>query len=193
MVNNIRLKMKEIEVKILEIDPAAIEKSLLKLGAEKKFSGLVKVRYFDKNGEIKKKKDVLRVRQFGADKGDQPEKVEVCYKTNKHTENGYKVCDEYHLAGHNFDESIGFFEHLGFEITCSYEKKRTVFKYKNLEIVIDEYPQISPFMEIEGEDTESIEQLIKDLGVDEKERSSKSIGGLLKEKYPHVQLDGLIF
>ena len=189
--------MKEVEVKILEIDPAAIEKSLLKLGAEKKFSGLVKVRYFDKNGEIKKKKDVLRVRQFGEEKSDQLEKVEVCYKTNKHTENGYKVCDEYHLAGHNFDESVGFFEHLGFEITCSYEKKRTVFKYKNLEVVIDEYPQIPPFMEIEGADETAdegaIEKFISALGLEGKERSSKSIGVLLKEKYPHVQLDGLIF
>ena len=185
--------MKEVEVKILEIDPAGLEEGLLKLGAEKTFSGIVKVRYFDKNGEIKKKKDVLRVRQFGAEKGDQPEKVEVCYKTNKHVENGYKVCDEYHLAGSDFNESVGFFENLGFEITCSYEKKRTVFKYKNLEVVIDEYPQIPPFMEIEGEDTESIEQLIKDLGVEGKERSTNSIGGLLKEKYPYVQLDGLIF
>ena len=185
--------MKEVEVKILEIDPIALEKSLVKLGAKKTFSGIVKVRYFDKNGEIKKKKDLLRVRQFGADIDGKPGKVEVCYKTNKHKENGYKVCDEYHLAGSDFNESVGFFENLGFEITCSYEKKRTVFKYKNLEIVIDEYPQVPPFMEIEGEDTESIEQLIKDLGVAENERSSKSIGGLLKEKYPHVQLDGLTF
>jgi adenylate cyclase class 2 len=185
--------MKEVEVKILEIDPATLEKTLLKLGAKKTFSGLVNVRYFDKNGEIKKKKDVLRVRQFGADKDGKPEKVEVCYKTNKHVENGYKVCDEYHLDGRDFDESVGFFENLGFEITCSYEKKRTVFKYKNLEVVIDEYPQIPPFIEIEGEDEVAIEKLIFDLGVAENERSSKSIGGLLKEKYPHVQLDGLTF
>ncbi len=185
--------MKEIEVKILEIDPAKVEKKLIDLGAKKTFSGIVRVRYFDKNGEIKKKNDLLRVRQFCADKDGQKEKTEVCYKANKHTKNGYKVCDEYNLQGADFDESVAFLENLGFEITCSYEKKRTVFKYKNLEVVIDEYPKIPPFIEIEGADEAAVESLILDLDLEKNERSVHAIGGLLKEKYPHVQLDGLTF
>jgi len=185
--------MKEIEVKILEIDPVEVEKKLIDLGAEKMFSGLVKVKYFDKNGEIKKKNDLLRVRQFCADKDGLSGKTEVCYKANKHMENGYKICDEYHLQGADFDESVAFFEHLGFEVTCYYEKKRTVFKYKNLEVVIDEYPKIPPFIEIEGVDETAVERLIFDLDLEKNERSARAIGGLLEEKYPHIQLDGLTF
>ena len=180
--------MKEVEVKLLNVDPSSIEKKLLALGANKKFSGILKVRYFDKNdGEIRKKGDLLRVRQFGDGE------TEVCYKTNKHTKNGYKVCDEYHLSGTNFQEAVKFFEQLGYKITCSYEKRRTTFKYEDLEIVIDEYPQIPPFVEIEGINTEAIEKLIDNLGLTKNERSFRSIGGLLSEKYPDIRLDGLKF
>lgn len=180
--------MKEIEVKILDINPSSIEEKLLKLGAEKKFSGLVGVRYFDKNdGEIRKKGDLLRVRQFGDDQ------TEICYKTNKHVEDGFKVCDEYHLTGTNFKESIKLFEQLGFSVTCSYEKKRTTFIYGDLEIVIDEYPKVPPFIEIEGTDKGAVEKLIATLDLSENERSSRAIGGLLSEKYPKIELDGLTF
>ena len=186
--NNIRLKMKEVEVKLLAINPDAVENKLLELGAEKTFSGLVTVRYFDKkNGEIREKGDLLRVRKFGY------EQTEVCYKTNKRVENGFKVCDEYNLSGDSFSEAVKLFEHLGYIITCAYEKKRTNFTLNNLEIVIDRYPKISPFIEIEGTDTEAIEQLIRELGLTKNERSSRAIGGLLQEKYPEVQLDGLTF
>ena len=186
--NNICLKMKEVEVKVLSIDPDAVEKKLLELGAEKTFSELMTVRYFDKkNGDIRKKGDLLRVRKFG------DERTEVCYKTNKRVENGFKVCDEYNLSGESFAEAVKLFENLGYKVTCAYEKKRTTFLLNDLEIVIDQYPQIPPFVEIEGTDTESIEQLIKDLNLSGNERSSRAIGGLLQEKYPKIKLNGLTF
>lgn len=180
--------MKEVEVKLLDINPDAVEKKLLELGAKKTFSGLVTVNYFDKeNGEIREKGDLLRVRQFGDDR------TEVCYKANKRVEEGFKVCDEYHLSGSSFAEAVKLFKNLGYIVTCAYEKRRTSLLFRGLEIVIDQYPKISPFIEIEGTDTEAIEQVIQDLGLTENERSSRAIGGLLREKYPEVQLNGLTF
>jgi len=180
--------MKEIEVKILSVNPQLVEEKLLSMGVKKSFGELLKVRYFDKNnGEFRKKGDLLRVRQIGN------KKTEICYKTNKHTEAGFKVCDEYNVTATDFNESIKFIEQLGFQITCTYEKKRTAFKFNGLEIVIDEYPKIPPFIEIEGPDKMAIEKLILDLGLDKNERSTRSIGGLLSEKYPEIKLDGLTF
>ncbi|MBD3156489.1 CYTH domain-containing protein, partial [Candidatus Peregrinibacteria bacterium] len=171
-----------------DINPDEIEKKLLELGAEKTFSGLVTVNYFDKeNGEIRDRGDLLRVRQFGDNR------TEVCYKANKRVEEGFKVCDEYHLSGSSFSEAVKLFKHLGYAVTCSYEKRRTSFLFRGLEIVIDQYPNIPPFIEIEGTDTEAIERLIRDLGLTGNERSSRAIGGLLQEKYPKVQLNGLTF
>ena len=180
--------MKEVEVKLLDVNPSSVEQRLVDLGAEKKFSGLLKVNYFDKeSGEIREKGDLLRVRQFG------DERTEVCYKTNKRVEDGFKVCDEYHLSGGSFEEAVNLFENLGYRVTCAYEKRRTTFIHGDLEIVIDEYPEIPPFVEIEGTDTDAIEKLIIDLDLGDRERSSRAIGGLLEEKYPDIELNGLKF
>lgn len=182
------LLMKEIEVKILGINPDDIKAKLTELKAEKDFEGLLKVRYFDTpDGEVRKREELLRVREYEG-KG-----VEVCYKSNKRIEDGYKVYDEQHLQADNFDEVTRMFEELGFIVTTYYEKKRTVFKLDGAEIVIDEYPKIPPFMEIEAENKELIEELIEKLELQDKERSSHTINGLLKEKYPDIELNNLTF
>ena len=59
--------------------------------------------------------------------------------------------------------------------------------------MIDEYPKIPPFIEIEAEDKQTIEELIKKLKLTENERSSETINGLLKQKYPDVDLNNLTF
>lgn len=179
--------MQEIEIKILGIDPGKISEKLIDLGAHKEFEGLIKVKYFDKDGQIRDKGDLLRVREF------EGSHTEVTYKTNKRIENGYKIFDEYELASPEFDEACKFFESLGYETSCYYEKRRMVFSLAEAEIVIDEYPKISPFMEIEAPDQKEIEDLIIKLGLEENEKSSHTINGLLKEKYPDIELNNLKF
>lgn len=179
--------MQEIEIKILGIDSQEISKKLVDLRAHKEFSGLIKTKYFDKDGEIRNKGDLLRVREF------EGSHTEATYKTNKRIENDYKIYDEFELASPEFDEACSFFESLGFEASCYFEKRRTVFSLPEAEIVIDEYPQIPPFIEIEAPDPKTIEDLIVKLGLEENEKSSHTINGLLKEKYPDIQLNNLTF
>lgn len=180
--------MKEIEVKILGIDPDAIRSKLADLGAEKTFDGLLRVRYFDTpDGEIRKNGDLLRVRDY------EGEKVEITHKTNKRIDNGFKIYDEQNVHAEDFDEVTEMFKELGFEVTTYYEKKRAVFKFGNTEIVIDEYPKIPPFLEIEAESHDEIEEMIEKLGLKDNERSSQTINGLLKEKYPDIELNNLKF
>ena len=182
------LLMKEIEVKILGIDVNHVRAKLADLGAEKTFDGLLKVRYFDTpDGEIRKKGDLLRVREY------EGEKVEITHKTNKRVENGLKIYDEQNVQAEDFEEATEMFKELGFEVTTYYEKKRAVFKLEGAEIVIDEYPKIPPFVEIEAENEDLIEKLIEKLELTENERSSQTINGLLKEKYPDIELNNLTF
>jgi len=51
---------------------------------------------------------------------------------------------------------------MGFDETTSYEKYRTTFQYKGVEIDIDEYP-FATFVEIEG-DEDSVKKIAIDLG-----------------------------
>jgi len=186
--------MKEIEVKILEINPQEIDKKLIVLGAKKTFEGLLKVKYFDTSDSIMRAKgDLVRVRQFG------DERVEVCYKTNKRIEDGFKICDEYSLEAKKFEDAVALFHGLGLDVTCEYEKKRTVYKMEDLtgavntEIVIDVYPKLPPFIEIETTKPENVSKLVKELGLEDHERSAESINGLLRDKYPGIELNGLFF
>jgi adenylate cyclase class 2 len=180
--------MEEIEVKILGIDVKETEAKLNKLGAKQTFKGFLRVKYFDTvDGEIRSRGDLLRVRQFG------DEYTEVCYKTNKRIKDGYKIFDEYTLKSDNFDEACKFFEGLGYIVSCFYEKKRTVFKFEDSEIVIDEYPKIPPFVEIEAKESSKIEEIIQALGLSENERSFETINGLLRLKYPQISLNNLTF
>ena len=66
--------MKEIEIKILDINPEKIRKKLLELGAEKVFDGEVHVISFDLPDErLNKAGQHLRVRKVG-------KQVELCLK-----------------------------------------------------------------------------------------------------------------
>lgn len=179
--------MQEIEIKILGIDPQEISRKLIDLGAHKEFDGLIKTKYYDKDRTIRDRGDLLRVREF------EGSHTEVTYKTNKRIENDFKIYDEFELASPEFEEACSFFESLGYSTSCYFEKRRTVFSLKQAEIVIDEYPQIPSFIEIEAEDPKTIEDLVTKLGLEEKEKSSHTINGLLKEKYPDIQLNNLTF
>ena len=180
--------MKEIERKIFGIDVERVKNDILVLGAQKTFEGLVKVHYMDSGDRrIHNKGDLLRVREFGGDY------TEIVYKTNKRTEGGCKIYDEYTLKGEKFDETVRFFELLGFETTCTYEKRRTKFVLPDAEIVIDEYPRIEPFLEIEAKNAAMVDDLVKKLNLSEHESSCETINEFLKRKYPDISLNNLTF
>ncbi len=180
--------MKEIERKIFDIDPQEVTRKLLDLGAKKTFSGLVRVRYLDTvDAKIRNRGDLLRVRQF------EDAHTEVVYKTNKRIEEGCKIYDEYTLKSESFEDATELFENLGFAVCCTYEKNRTIFKLKNAEVVIDRYPKMDPFIEIEAGDAKTIDEILNRLGLTENESSYETINELIKRKYSDLDLNNLIF
>jgi adenylate cyclase class 2 len=67
-------QMEEIEIKFLEVDPEAMEMTLVRVGAEKKYDRIFRDRVFDFPGwPLDKNKSWLRLR----DKGD---KITLSYK-----------------------------------------------------------------------------------------------------------------
>jgi adenylate cyclase, class 2 len=158
------------------------------MGATIGFKGLVRVKYFDtKNGDIRKKGDLLRVRQMG------DEKVEICFKSNKRVKDGCKIYDECEFYTSDFNDASKFFEKLGYVCTCYYEKNRTEFHLKDVKVEMDEYPKIKPFIEIEAPSTKKIEELIKKLGLEKNESTFETINEVLKRKYPRLSLNNLTF
>jgi adenylate cyclase class 2 len=65
----------------------------------------------------------------------------------------------------DFDKAIDFLKALGYSLVVQYEKWRTTFQLRGLEITLDEMPY-GNFSEIEGEDTAVIRSTSAALALD---------------------------
>lgn len=168
--------MKECEVKILGIDVKKVVDDLLAAGAHCVFSGEMEVYYFDyEDGRIKNSNELCRLRRLG-------NKVELVYKKNLKEVNGFKVADEYQVEVSDLENAKTIFLSLGMKISKKYFKKRQHFVIGEATFVIDEHPDLEPYLEIEADTEHGIEEWILDLGLGEFERSTKTFDDLLEGK-----------
>jgi adenylate cyclase class 2 len=165
--------MKEIEVKILEIDVEEIEKKLKKMEAEKVFEGEVVSIYFDFPDKLLEREGkILRLRQ----KGD---KVILTYK-ELISKDEAKIMDEYELEVNDFESMKKMFEGVGLFPLYEFNKHRTTYKLNNTNFEIDKYPDIPAFLEIESPDLKTINDMVSKLGFSKEEVNSYSIKEVLE-------------
>jgi adenylate cyclase class 2 len=94
------------------------------------------------NPDLTVKRAVLRLRRIG-------EKTILTYKQRIENEFAIKQNTEYETEVADFDEIVKIIESLGFRRVLVYEKRRRTWKFRQVEIVLDELP-FGLFMEIEG-------------------------------------------
>ena len=169
--------MKEIEVKILEIDVEEVRKKLLELGAEKVFEGDMKSYAMDTEDKlITKKGELLRVRIEGSE-------VKLNYKS-KHEDDDedHKVFEETEVPVGDFDKTVKLLGNLGFAPIVDYSKHRESYKLGDVRFEIDVYPDIPAFLEIEAPTKEDIKKAVEMLGYN-MENTCKLTGKDIFEKY----------
>lgn len=166
--------MEEIEVKIIEIDPVEIIRKLQKLGAIKVFDGEMNSIYFDHNGEFKKSKKTLRLRQ----KGD------ACILTfkRKKEDTEARVNEELETQVQDFETARKIFKSLGFQEVSVGMRRRISYKIKKSLVEIDFYPNIPSSLEVESPDKEELKQIVQLLGYS-MEQTKKWSGKKLMEYY----------
>ena len=153
--------MKEIEVKILEIDRKEVEERLTSMGAKKILDSEIQTIFFDfHDGKIIKAKDVLRLRR-------EDNKVELTYK-KVHTTQITKEAEEYSVDVSSIEEMRKILENLGLHETENMLKHRVSYKLDNVRFDMDHYLEsysfIPEFMEIEAENPELIDYYAELLG-----------------------------
>lgn len=153
--------MKEIEVKILEINRKKVEKTLTNLGAKKILDNDIQTIFFDfQDGKIIKAKDVLRLRK-------EDSKVELTYKKVRATQTA-KEAEEYSVDVSSLEEMQKILENLGLFETENMLKHRISYKLDNVRFDLDRYlgnySFIPEFMEIEAENAELIDYYAELLG-----------------------------
>lgn len=149
--------MKEIEVKILEVNKEKLEKRIRDLWGFKIFSGTIITYYFDyDNNQLEKEGKVLRLR-------DESGKITLTLKEGVSREKA-KIMDEYEVRLGDFELMRDLLVRLGLKEKQKIEKHRTSYVLNEVHIEIDTHPDIPTFIEIEAPSIEELKEYVEKLG-----------------------------
>jgi adenylate cyclase, class 2 len=145
--------MKEIEVKVIEINKKNVLKKLKELNAKKIGEYNIEAMLFDDiNKTFSKKKNLIRLRK----------KNNNAYFTfkGKETKGFSRQAEEIEFSVSDFKKAKLFLEKIGFKHYSFTKKHRITYKLKNALVEIDEYANIPVFLEIEAKSEKKIRELI---------------------------------
>lgn len=94
----------------------------------------------------------------------------------------------------DFNETVEFLSIVGCQKKSYQETKREIWELDNVEIMIDEWPFLEPFVEVEGQSEEEVKKLSEKLGFDYQKALFCSITKLYSQKYnlPHEYINNNI-
>lgn len=159
----------EIEVKFLDIDPAAIRETLSRAGATLvQPEVLMRRKTFDH--PTQKANDWFRVR----DEGD---KITLAYK--KMVDRTLHGMKEVSVEVSSFDDTCAILAATHLKLAAYQETRRETWMLDGVEIMIDTWPWIPTFIEVEAPSEEALKAAIQKLGLEE----SASLYGSVEPVY----------
>jgi adenylate cyclase class 2 len=169
--------MNEIEIKFLEVDPEDLGKKLTDLGA-KKISDQMLEEWIFWREDWKAMRGRVRIR---SDAG----KVQLAYKeTTGDASNGNL---EIEFVVSDAEQAKEFMLKMGAELARHQQKRRVHYELKNIAIDIDFWPLIPPYVEIEGDNLEELEQLATQLQLDGRTRTELDAFAIYQDVY-HIAI-----
>lgn len=158
--------MEEIEVKFLDIDPIEVEKKILSLGGTKKFDRVFRRIVFDTPDlSLNSKGAWIRLR-------DEGERIALSYKQrlgmDKKGNDDGMIEEEIEVS--DFDMTAKILRHSGLKDKFYEENRRVQFDLGGVELDIDYWPLLKPYLEIEAGSWEDIDKTIELLELDPKEK-----------------------
>lgn len=167
----------EIEAKFLDVNHDEIRKKLKALGAKlEQPMRLMRRKNYDYNDRRleNEKTGWVRVR----DEGD---KITLAYKQlEDRTLLGTK---EVGLDVNDFEATCLFLENIGLEVQSYQETKRESWTIGEIQIELDEWPWVNPFIEIEAPDEASLKNVAAKLGYDWKDALHGSVEIVYQAEY----------
>ena len=163
------MKRQEIEQKYRLKNPAAMRKLILGLGASRVRFGTQKNEYFDKNGCLKSKKMILRLRRdiLGS----------ILTLKGPRQKARFSRRMEYQTAV-DYSQTKAILQQLGYNVWRQYAKEREEFCVGDATITLDHLGRRGWFMEIEGT-SKAILRLSKKLGLTDRDREERTYLAIL--------------
>ena len=165
----------EYEATFINVDKDEVRERFRKAGAV-----LIRPQYLQKRipfhlPKEKRSKDAwLRVR----DEGD---KITLSLKVidGDKIENQKELC----LTINNFDDAVELLKAIGCKPKSYQETKRELWKLDGVDITIDEWPFLEPFIEVEGDSEEAVKDVSEKLGFNYADAVFCAVGKLYQMKY----------
>jgi adenylate cyclase, class 2 len=141
----------EIEAKFLDVNLEEMRKKLKALGATLVYSeALVRQKVFDyPDFRLDKDSSWLRLRQ---------ENEKVILTLKKWEKEGIHGMKEIETKVESFEETERLLRAIGMIIKSTQEKKRELWKLDDVEFMIDTWPWVPTFIEIEGNSEEKVKE-----------------------------------
>ena len=157
--------MKEVEVKILEVDPEGIRKKL-----KENRAGFVKNVFqrniFYENSHTREKNLSLRIRE-------EEGKAIITLKGPVEIKGGHKIREEKEVSTKDLEEAKKLFDAMGLKQWGVTEARREYYILDGCSVEIIKIPKLPIFIEIEGSE-ENIKKVASKLGYSEKDYCAMS-------------------
>jgi adenylate cyclase class 2 len=167
----------EIEVKFLNVGFDQVRAKLRELGAECEQPMWLMKRVTIETPELLEKKSYVRVR----DEGD---KVTLTYKQfDSLSVDGAK---EIEITVSDFKGAVALLAAAGLPHISFQESKRETWKIGSVEVVLDEWPWLNPYIEIEGDSEAELKDMAKQLGFNWDDAVFGGVTIAYRAQYPHI-------
>ena len=173
----------EIEAKFVNVGIAYIRSKLESIGAILIQPMRDMQRVTIDTPDLKKKDAFVRIRNEG-------DKTTITYKQfNSLTIDGVK---EIEVTVSDFDDAVALFKEAGLVYGSLQESRRETWKLGEVEIVIDEWHWLNPYIEIEGPSEELVVSTSEKLGFNWTDAIFGDVMAAYRVQYPHLGMDDTV-
>jgi adenylate cyclase class 2 len=167
----------EYEAKFTNVDIEAVRAQLKNTGATLEKPMRLMRRVTIDTPELKAKDAFVRVR----DEGD---RVTMTYK--QFAALSVDGAKEHEIIVNDFDEAIALLAAAGLPHGSFQESKRETWMLDGAEVVIDEWPWLQPYIEVEGESVEHVKEVSAKLGFNWDDAVFGDVMAAYRQQYPHL-------
>lgn len=171
----------EVEAKFLNVNHDALRAQLRKLGATLEQPMRTMKRVVIHTEEMAKKNAFVRIRDEGY-------RTTITYK--QFDTDAIDGAKEHEIEVSDFDEAIQLLAAAGLTYDSFQESRRENWRLGNTEIMLDEWPWLQPYIEIEGESEHAVRDIANQLGFTWGDAVFGGIANAYRHQYPHIGEQG---
>lgn len=173
----------EIEAKFLNLDHEMIRSKLIALGAMLEQPMRMMKRVVVHTPDMTDKNAFLRIRDEGY-------RATITYK--QFDADSIDGAKEYEVIVSDFDSAVSIFQASGLIYDTYQESRRENWRVGGVEVMLDEWPWLHPYIEIEGESEEAVRNVASLLNLKWEDAMFGGVANVYRYQYPHIGDEGRI-